>query len=156
MGGFSSNYEGGYLDFDDDPKWMNQNNKKENRFAYLKKKKVYTVRNGTHYNYLNVRLTTANLLTSKEQEKREELCKIDDSDILLSLKYHHEEFQVYYEESYIGSVQKVFEEDNIDNNTTLNTFCFSNNELKDIEAFWDGENFFLREKKHHNEQQKRF
>jgi hypothetical protein len=144
MGGFSSNYEGGYLDFDDNPKWMSKDNKKESKYAYLRQKKVYHKTSGSSANYLNVLLNSMELLTASEKEKREELCAIDDEDIELTLKSDYQELKVYYEQVYIGSIQKTFEEDGIDNSTVLNDFCFEKNKLKNIEILWDGEGFYLR------------
>ncbi|CAA6826621.1 MAG: Unknown protein [uncultured Sulfurovum sp.] len=147
MGGFSSNYEGGYLDFDDDPKWMNQKMKQDNRFAYLKKKKLYTIRNGTNHNYLNILLTTASLLTEEAQQKRAELYAIDDSDVQLELKHDSENLKIYYEKTHIGSVQIFFEEDDIDNTEVIHDFCFIKNTLTKIEAIWDGEGLYLKAEK---------
>lgn len=144
MGGFSSNYEGGYLDFDDNPKWMSKEGKKESKYTYLRQKKVYHKTSGSSADYLNILLNSMELLTASEKEKREELCAIDDEDIELTLKSHHQELKVYYEEIYIGSIQKTFEEDGIDNSTVLNDFCFEKNKLQNIEVLWDGEGFYLR------------
>jgi len=144
MGGFSSNYEGGYLDFNEDPKWMGKEAQKENKYAHLKQKKVYHKTSGSSADYLNILLNSMELLTASEKEKREELCAIDDEDIELTLKNNHQDLNVYYEEVYIGSVQKVFEEDKIDNTTIINEFCFKDNELENIKVLWDGEGFYLK------------
>jgi hypothetical protein len=144
MGGFSSNYEGGYLDFDDNPKWMGKEGKKEHKYAHLKQKKLYRKTTGSRANYLNILLTPANLLNNIEQSKREELCAIDDEDIELTLQNDNQDLKVYYEEVYIGSIQRVFEEDGIDNTAIINAFCFKDNELENIQTLWDGEGFYLR------------
>lgn len=152
MGGFSSNYEGGYLDFNDDPKWMNKDKKQKNKYGHLMQKKSYYETSSSKYRYINILLTSANTLTLKEQEKRNELCEVDDEDVLLEVEHNieHQEdnktLDVYYEEFLVGSIQKVFKDDNIDNSTIINDFCFSNDELKEVQVLWDGETFFLKQK----------
>ncbi|CAA6803355.1 MAG: Unknown protein [uncultured Sulfurovum sp.] len=152
MGGFSSNYEGGYLDFDDDPKWMSENNAKKNKYARLRQRKSYYETGSSNYRYINVLLTSSNLLTDSEQNKRNELCEIDDEDVKLELTHNQENkedakvLDVYYESTFIGSVQKVFTDEQIDNSQIINDFCFDNEQLKVVEVFWDGESFFLKQK----------
>ncbi|CAA6812442.1 MAG: Unknown protein, partial [uncultured Sulfurovum sp.] len=53
---------------------------------------------------------------------------------------------VYYESTFIGSVQKVFNNEQIDNSRIINDFCFDNEQLKVVQVFWDGETFFLKQK----------
>ncbi|HHD75800.1 MAG TPA: hypothetical protein ENK95_03120 [Campylobacterales bacterium] len=144
MGGFSSNYEGGYLDFDDNPKWMGKEAQKENKYAHLRQKKVYRESQGTHASYLNVLLSPSELLTQKEQEHRRELCEIDDEEIQLELEAEKEALKVYYKAVYIGYVIQKFDKENIDNTTVLKTFCVEDNEEKNLDVIWDGEGFFLR------------
>jgi len=43
--------------------------------------------------------------------------------------------------------KKIFEEDKIDNTKVVNDFCFFADELKDIQVFWDDENFYLKQTK---------
>ncbi|CAA6816978.1 MAG: Unknown protein [uncultured Sulfurovum sp.] len=154
MGGFSSNYEGGYLDFDNNPKWIHDKSKKNDRYAHLRQKKVYHESSSSKYRYLSVLLTPTNLLTEIQQEKKTELYQIDDADVLLKLKHNKTNaldslsLEVYYENIFIGSVQKVFEDDDIDNTTIVNEFCFLDEELKKVDIIWDGEGFYLKEKNH--------
>lgn len=144
MGGFSSNYEGGYLDFDDNPKWMGKEAEKENRYAHLRQKKVYRESKGRNASYLNVLLSPMELLTQREQEQRRELCEIDDEDIQLELEIQEEAYKVYYQGVYIGYIVKKFDKENIDNTAVLQSFCLEDNEEKKINIIWDGEGFFLR------------
>jgi len=152
MGGFSSNYEGGYLDFDDDPKWMNRDNTKKDKYGRLRQKNAYYETGNSHHRYINILLTSAHLLTDYQQNKRDELCKIDDEDIELELTHNRENkedaktLDVYYESTFIGSVQKVFNDEQIDNSQIIHDFCFDNEQLKNIEVFWDGETFVLKQK----------
>jgi len=152
MGGFSSNYEGGYLDFDDDPKWMADNNAKRDKYARLRQRKSYYETGNSNHRYINVLLTSVKLLSDLEQNKRDELCEIDDEDIILELKHNTKKkedakaLDVYYESTFIGSVQKVFNAEQIDNSQIINDFCFEDGRLKNIEVFWDGEAFVLKQK----------
>jgi len=147
MGGFSSNYEGGYLDFDENPKWMANKGQKEHKYAHLKQKKVYHARHGAKTSYLNVMLSSSSLLNETQQEKRAKLCQIDDEDIELTVHLNKKEVEIYHEDVFIGRVQKLFEEEGIDNTDRVNQFCFNGDEAKKIEAFWDGESFFLKHKR---------
>jgi len=144
MGGFSSNYEGGYLDFNEDPKWMSKEEKKESRYAYLRQKKVYRKTSGSSAEYLNILLSPLKLLNTSEQHVRTELCDIDDEDIELTLKQSDEALKVYYNGVYIGNIQELFEEDQIDNRAILHDFCFSEMKLQNIQIIWDGEGFYLK------------
>jgi hypothetical protein len=141
MGGFSSNYEGGYLDFEETPKWMNQEKKSEIK----EKAKIYKEKSSAENRYLNVLLSDENLLNPEGKTCREDLCQYCESDIYLMLQQEGQEIRVYYQNNYIGNIQKSFEK--IDNTEVLNDFCFVENRLKDIEAFWDGKTFYLKEKK---------
>jgi len=148
MGGFSSNYEGGYLDFDDSPKWINQE-KTANAFA---KDKRYKEKNSAENMYLNFLLSDKALLNPHQQACRSRLCQYCESDIYLRLQknectLNECRIEVYYQNIYIGHIQKRFQEEKIDNTKMIDTFCFKDQGLKDIQALWDGRTFYLKKKK---------
>jgi len=129
MGGFSDNYECGYWDEDSSsPKSTRAN-----------RKKVYKEKNSSDIRYLNVLLTTT----------KHDLPKDWDIEIALEIKHNKDDsksIEVYHDEVFIGCVQKVFEDDGIDNTLIVNEFCFKGDALKDVSALWDGESFYLMQK----------
>jgi hypothetical protein len=142
MGGFSSNYEGGYLDFEETPKWMTQKDSTHDS----DKKKRYKEKSSAENRYLNVLLSDESVLNAKEKASKDDLCQYCESDIYLEIKVcDMKVLKIYYEDSYIGRIEKIFE--GIDNTDIVDGFCFAGNRLKDIEAFWDGQSFYLKEKK---------
>lgn len=147
MGGFSDNYECGYWG-DEAPPMSKRQDKN-----FTRNKKTYVEKISAKFKYLTVLLSSENLLTSSEQESRANLCQTWDEDILLELRHNRDnkddnkKLDVYYESIFIGSIQKVFTEENIDNRTVVDDFCFINSELKEIQLFWDDENFYLKQEK---------
>jgi len=142
MGGFSDNYECGY--WGDEAPPMSKRQEKN----FTRNKKIYVERISSKFKYLTVLLSSENLLTFCEKESRTNLCQTWYEDIELELREStNKTLEIYYEKVFIGSVQKVFEEDKIDNTKVVNDFCFFADELKDIQVFWDDENFYLKQTK---------
>lgn len=149
MGGFSDNYECGYWGDETPPKQMNKK-VKNNKSSHLNVKKSYTVTDDDFYKYLNVMLTSIDLLGVGEQEERTNLIKLCNIETVLELIYTkdiHKNIEIYYDEVHIGRVQKIFEDEGIDNTKIVDDFCFVGDELKDIEAIWTGDIFCLRVQK---------
>ena len=146
MGGFSDNYECGYWG-DETPPMQKSKDKKFHR-----NRKLYVEKVSSKHRFLIILLTKRELLTINGQEHRDKLCQAWDEDIALEVRHNreHEEdnktLEFYYESVFIGAVQKVFEEDKIDNTSVVNDFCFNGDELQNIEGFWDDENFYLKKK----------
>ena len=132
MGGFSDNYECGYWD-DDTP---------VHKLKKVDKKKIYKETISSKYCYLNV------LLEGNEHHLPRDL----DIEVLLELKHNENEadrksLDVYDGDIFLGSVQKVFELEGIDNSKIVNEFCFLQDKFKEIDALWDGIKLYLRCKK---------
>lgn len=147
MGGFSSNYEGGYEDFDGLPKWMNAQNKEHP----ISKDKHYKKTKTSTNQYLKVLLSNSVFLTDKEAKKRDTLCQYCENDIFLYLKHESDkkdikQLALYDCDVFIGYIQKHFKEDSIDNTQLVNDFCFDANGLQEIEALWDGLHFYLKKR----------
>lgn len=148
MGGFSSNYEGGYLTFNGVPKWIDKNR------STTKALKKYQIKKASRYQYLTVLLTPIEDLSPTQREIRENLCRECEEDILLQLKHNPNNNQdpktidIYLNQHFLGSIQKAFPSDQIDNTTIVNAFCFTKEKLKTIEALWDGMHFYLRDTNH--------
>ncbi len=145
MGGFSDNYEGGYWDLNGLPTAMKQ----ENKYNSINTEKSYEVDSDTTHDYLAVRLSLTHLLKSNEQYIRGRLCHNHDQDTPLKLIYNQENknLELYYRETFIGSIQKKFEQEGIDNSSMVNDFCLENGVLKKVEALWNGEDFYLKKKR---------
>ena len=85
------------------------------------------------------------MLCDDEQEERTNLTQLCNVETDLELRSNDaNSLDIYYDDVFIGGVQKVFEADNIDNTQIVNDFCFGDDGLNDVEAFWDGDVFYLR------------
>ncbi len=144
MGGFSDNYECGYWGDETPPIQKNKNAKIAKESNDFSAEKTYVIKNDAKYSYLHFMLTPIALLSDEEQEERTNLVQLCNTETELELR--NKELEIYYDDVFIGSVEKVFKEDGIDNTEIVNEFCFIDNELKSIEAFWSGEIFSLRQK----------
>lgn len=144
MGGFSDNYECGYWGDDALPIRRNQKSKSQEPDD-VKVHKLYRERNDKKYRYLDVILTPVRLLDDDEQEERVNLTQLYSIETALKLIVTKEKtLDMYHEELYIGSVEKIFVDDTIDNTQIVNDFCFDKDTLKDVQAFWNGDIFYLR------------
>jgi hypothetical protein len=143
MGGFSDNYECGYWGDETPPRQKNKQTRSKVEALTINKK--YVIKSNVKYRYLKVLLTPINLLNEEEQEERTNLIQLCNTETELTLVYE-KDLNIYYDDVFIGSVQKVFENGNINNTKIVNDFCFKENKLQDIEALWSGEFFYLREK----------
>ncbi|CAA6805763.1 MAG: Unknown protein [uncultured Sulfurovum sp.] len=149
MGGFSDNYECGYWGDETPPIQKNKKIKETNKVNNLNIKNLYKKRNDSNYEYLTVLLTPIHLLSDHEQEERTNLTQLCNTKTELELMYnqkHPQNLEIYYDAIFIGSVQKVLEEDGKDHTDIVDEFCFNANEQnneKHIEAFWSGEFFYL-------------
>ena len=147
MGGFSDNYECGYWGDETPPMKMSQKLKDAKESSSLDKDNLYIKRSDSKYSYLNVMLTPISLLTDNEQEERTNLTQLCNMETALELiEDEHKNLKIYYDEVFIGLVQKVFKDKDIDHTNIVNNFCFEGDEEKGIQAFWSGDFFLLKEK----------
>ena len=143
MGGFSDNYECGYWG-DDTPPIQRKKKVTNDKFKNSNIEISYSVTNDGLYQYLDVLLTPINLLHSDEQEERINLIQLCNTLTQLELKITQDKkLEIYYDEVFIGYVQKVFEKENIDNTKIIDNFCFVDGKMQEIEALWNGEVFCL-------------
>jgi hypothetical protein len=145
LGGFSDNYECGYWGDETPPMQKNKKARSANGTNDLKIEKTYVIKNDSKYLYLNILLSPLSLLRDEEQEERTNLIQLCNTETELEL-LHRQNLDIYYDDVFIGSVQKVFEDEGIDNTEIVNEFCFLDAKLKKIEAFWSGEFFCLRQR----------
>lgn len=148
MGGFSDNYECGYWDEDTPPIQRRQSIKNDNTLVLIEDK-VYSQRNDLNYSYIMVLLTPVQLLSPEARDMRMNLSILCNTETVLEFIYHkdHEHgsdiLEVYYDDISIGFVQKRV--GTIDYTEVVDSFCFDQNSLKEIEVLWDGEGFCLRQ-----------
>lgn len=144
MGGFSDNYECGYWGDETPPIQKNKKNKDSTNNS--NKKEFYVETSDSIYRYLQVKLIPIKLLSDEEQEERTNLTQLCNTETALKLTQNHKEIKIYYDDIFIGFVQKVFRDEAVDHTSVVDKFCFFDDELKDVEAFWSGDVFYFREK----------
>lgn len=146
MGGFSDNYECGYWDEVPNPLLNKKKVHKHTNMIPPYAHKHYKENSDLVYRYLYILLTPIALLDSHGQDTRINLFNTCNTETVLELSYDDTQKNIsfYYDEICIGGIQKVFEENKIDNTEIVNNFCFIKNEYKPLEAFWDGERIYLR------------
>lgn len=145
MGGFSDNYECGYWEVEESTPKSSKSNK--NKFKNtLSINKKYIITSDKNYDYLYFMLSPIELLESYEQDTRNNFFRMNNTETALEFKVNmdRKSIELYDEELYIGSLRKVFEEENINNTKIVDDFCFTNNRFEDLEAFWNGEKFYLK------------
>lgn len=147
MGGFSDNYECGYWGNETPPIQKHKKLKNSNKSNDINIEKFYVETSDSAYRYLSIILTTISLLTDNEQEERTNLTQLCNTETALELTYNNDkEIKIYYDEVFIGFVQKIFKDEGLDQTKIINDFCFYSNKLKEIQAFWDGNIFFMKQK----------
>ena len=142
MGGFSDNYECGYWGDETPPIQKNKKAKSANKINVSSVKKTYVITNDANYSYLHFMLTPIALLSDEEQEERTNLIQLCNTQTELELR-NNQNLDIYYDDVFIGSVQKIFKDEEIDNTMIVNDFCFLNDKLQNIEALWSGDFFYL-------------
>lgn len=145
MGGFSDNYECGYWD---EAEPISRKNKKTTT-QDINKKILYKIESDLEYQYLYILLTPLHLLTPHQKDNRITLTKTCSNQTSLEVNEkitQNKTIEIYYEDSSIGNILKISENNNINYSHIVNDFCFIDDKLKEIEAFWDGFNFYIRRK----------
>ncbi len=121
----------------------------ENTFLQTIENSYKEVDNG-EFSTLSVLLTPMDLLKSDERFARAKLYQTDNDEV--SLDIIHDRFnekdnkalEVYYDKTFIGYVRKRFDYEYIDNTELVDEFFFYKKKLRDIEMYWNGNEFIVR------------
>ena len=144
MGGFSDNYECGYWDDEE----LIPKSRRTSKITHTQSiNKNYEIKSDKQYKYLYFILNSLEELSPEAQDSRNNFFMMNNTETSLEFKVDKESksIELYDDDLFIGSLEKVFQEECVDNTKIVDDFCFVDNKLQDLEAFWDGERFYLRE-----------